>query len=554
MRPVAHLLLFALATTVQARQTAAQQPGSVDGQVTNSSTGEPVSGATLHLMPLRYRGNGDSSQPQASSQTDGGFHFDAVAPGSYVITSERAGFVPNQLNSKSPLITVTGGQSLTGIAVSLTPQGTISGLVEDEDGTPLAGGRVEALAPFTTYGQTSLKLYSNTNADVKGRFVLSKLPPNSYYIVAEPAAAEKDSGKEGDLVRTVYPRGLNIDEGSLVPVSAGQSVPDITVRVRRTTTFHIRGKVADAPAQALAGRLTVAVSPRGSVDSLSLTKKVAVNPNKTFDLGGLTPGAYTLRLTGNSTTGGRSHSLLARQDVEIGGANVEGIVLSVMPALTVTGQIRTDASSNTALPRMTVTARPLEDLSHATQGFANVANDGSFTFNNLDPGLYIFQARAATSGWYVKSITLNQRDVLNKQADLSEMSNARLDVLVSTGAGEVDVTVQQTDGSDAAVTDAGNTIVLAPETVGPDGSGVLFGFARQNASFAFKNVRPGKYFGYVVERGDPNLWQNPDFLHAMEGQGSSLEVGENSRQQIQLPPLALEQVEQAAGRIGLQLQ
>jgi hypothetical protein len=115
------------------------------------------------------------------------------------------------------------------------------------------------------------------------------------------------------------------------------------------------------------------------------------------------------------------------------------------------------------------------------------------------------------------------------------------------GAGEVDGTVQGT--GDAPV----STIVLVPEAVGPDGSGVLFAYSRQNGSFAVKNIRPGKYFGYAVQRADPNLWQNPDFLRGMQGQGSSLEVDENSRQQIQLPLLALEQVEQAAGRLGLQV-
>ena len=96
--------------------------------------------------------------------------------------------------------------------------------------------------------------------------------------------------------------------------------------------------------------------------------------------------------------------------------------------------------------------------------------------------------------------------------------------------------------------------MLVPEIVGPEGSGVLFGYSRQGGSFAFKNVRPGRYFGYAAQRGDPNLWQNPEFLQSMQSQGISLEIGENGRQQIQLPLLALEQVEQAAGRIGLQVQ
>ena len=551
-KPLAKYLVFALVLSLRASQNPAQQQtGSVDGQVTDSNTGEPVASATVHLVPLRYSRGGNSSQPEASSQSDGAFHFEAVSPGSYVLTAERAGFVLNKIDSKSPMITVAAGQVVTGVAVALTPQGTISGRIEEEDGTPLAGARVEALAPFVHLGQSSLKLYANTNADADGQFVLAKLPPNDYYLVAEPAAsADKKPAREGDLVRTIYPRSLEIEGGSTIPLAAGQTVPDITIRVRRTTTFHVRGKIADAPTTGAGAKFAVAVSPRGSVDSISLTKKVTVTPEGTFDIGGLTPGAYTLRLTGPSGTGGRNHSLLTRQDVEIGGGNLEGIVLSIMPALTVTGQIRVDSTSNTSLPRVTLLARPLEDVSHSTQGFANVAGDGSFTLTNLDPGLYVFQARVGIAGWYVKSMTLNQQDILNRQVDLSEMSSARLEVSVSPGAGEVDVTVQSNAPATAAP-DAGNTVILVPETVGPDGSGVLFGFARSNASYEFKNVAPGKYFGYAALRGDPNLWQNPEFLRAVASQGASLTVAEGSTQQIQLSLLPAELVEQAAGRVGL---
>lgn len=532
-----------------------QQPGSMDGQVTNSVTGEPVGNAFVRLMALRYR-SGIRNQPQTSSQADGTFHFDSIPPGNYVITAERDGFVSNQLNSASKIVSIAPGQALNGVAVSLTPQGSIAGRVEQEDGTPVPFARVEALAAVTTRGLMSFKLYSTAAADKTGKFALAKLPPNDYYVVAEPAQSKKPAddktaddklAKEGDLVRTVYPRSLDIEGGSSIPVGAGQSVPDITVRMRRAFTFHVRGRVADTSTDSGLSNLKIAVSPRTAVDSVILTRKVGVNANGTFDVGALIPGAYTLRLTGNAGLRGRNNALLARQEIEIGSADLDGLVLSVMSALTVTGQVRVAASGNSPVPRVSIVAKPLEDMSHATQGLANIAADGSFTFTNLDPGLYVFHVFSATPGMYAKSITLNQQDVLDKEVDLSGLTSARLEVLMSPGAGEVDGTVQGTGDTPVS------TIVLVPEVVGPDGSGVLFSYSRSDGSFAVKNVRPGKYFGYAVQRGDPNLWQNPDFLRVMQSQGASLEIDENSRQQIQLPLLASEQVEQAAGRLGLQV-
>jgi hypothetical protein len=557
-RALAARLLLVLAPVLlcaaQQQRQLSSPAATVDGVISDANTAEPVGGATLHLVALRYLRGGSQSQPQATSGADGAFHFDGVSAGTYVITAERSGYVANKLSSKSRFITVTSGQSLTGVTVSLARAGVISGLASDETGAPLPGTQVEALAAFTTYGQTSLELFGNSTADRQGRFVLSGLPANSYYLLAKPVAPSPS--KEGELVQTFYPRSVELEGAATVPVGVGESVDDIAIRIRRTATYHIRGRISDIPLQSGSSGLTLTVSPAAAANSLALARKVTPAPNRSFDVPGLTSGEYILRLTSTNGSSGRSHALLARQEVEIGGGDISGVVLSAMPPLTIAGQVRVDSSSNDALPSVSVSARPLEDVSHGSMGFTKVASDGSFALNNLDPGLYLFQAHPAAPGWYVKSMTLNGRDVLNQQADLSDMTAGRLEILVSPGAGQVNVTVLPPSGSssDAATTDAGNTVVLAPEIVGPDGSGALFGFARQNASFSFKNVRPGKYFCYVAQQGDPNLWQNPDFLKAMQALGTPVEVAENGSVQIQLAVLALDDVEQTAARVGFQLQ
>ncbi len=541
--------LFALAVALQGQPPQQQQPGSLDGQITNSLTGEPVPNATVHLIGLRYIRGGNNSSPETTTQAEGAFHFDSLSPGVYVVTAEHEGFVPDELNTKSAMVTISPGQVVTSVAVSLTPEGTLSGKLEEDDGTAVPGALVQALASLTTRGRTSLRLYSNTHTDKNGQFLLTGLPPNSYYVVADPPDAPQKASKDGTLARTIYPRSLDIDGGSPLPVGAGQSLGDISVRMRRTSTFHIRGKVADALGDTAGTKLKLVISPRSSVESPSLARSVNLGPYNTFDIGGLASGAYTLRLTGAPRSIGRSRALLARQDVDLGGSNLSGVVLTVMPPLTITGQVRVDGSANsTPLPQVSVTGRPLEDLNHSSFGTSRMAPDGSLTFTPIDPGLYAFRVFSGTNGWYVKALTLNQQDILNKPVDLSESTTARLDVVMSPGAGELDGTVQNPD------TTAGTTIIVVPANVGPDGAGVLFSFLTRNGTFAVRNVPPGKYLAYAAQRGDPNLWQNPDFLKAIESMGIPVEVDENSRQQIQVPLLSLEQAELVAGRLGLQAQ
>ncbi len=135
--PAYLLLLFPLAL---AAQTAVQQgvPGTIEGRVTNSITGEPISGATLHLYAVNGRGLPPVGPQTGSSQGDGLFHFDSVPEGSYLIVAQASGFTDMRGFGPRQRLTVSGGQQITGIVIALSPQGSISGKVVDEDGKPVA--------------------------------------------------------------------------------------------------------------------------------------------------------------------------------------------------------------------------------------------------------------------------------------------------------------------------------------------------------------------------------------------------------------------------------
>ncbi|MBV9766531.1 MAG: carboxypeptidase regulatory-like domain-containing protein, partial [Acidobacteriaceae bacterium] len=104
-------------------------PGSVEGRVSNAQTGDAIPGASLHLYPLLThggaRGGRDRQAPAATSQPDGGFRFEGVAPGTYFVSAERDGFVAPAPNGPPPGISVSAGQQVTNISVLLNPQGVI---------------------------------------------------------------------------------------------------------------------------------------------------------------------------------------------------------------------------------------------------------------------------------------------------------------------------------------------------------------------------------------------------------------------------------------------
>ncbi|MDQ2776446.1 MAG: carboxypeptidase-like regulatory domain-containing protein [Acidobacteriota bacterium] len=515
-------------------QTVTTQPGSIGGRVTNSVTGDLIPGVAIHLLPLRYAGD-HAPQLQTTSQSDGSFHFDSVPPGTYLVLTERDGFVASQSDAVSHMVPVQAGQAVGDVTVQLTPQGTVAGKVVDEEGKPMPAANVRALSK-SQRGSTA-------TTDASGSFKLLKLMPGDYYLWADPPAKSQDG-----FVRTFYPQALSLDDATTISVTAGQDTPDITIRLLKAATYHIKGKIIEPSDEAQIQRFRISITPRAPINAAEFTKSVRVNPDRTFEVDGLVPGNYTLRLTGQFSRTGRANRLLARQDAEIGSRSLDDVVLPVTPPITLTGHVAAaDSQTPVDFTRVHVMAVPGEDLRRATQVFAPVAADGSFNLANLDPRLYQFRVALSLPGMYVKSVLFNQQDVTDKEVDLSQDGSGQLQIDLRSGAGEIDGTVQPPDSP--------GLVIIVPENLGPEGwSGVRFGYPRQGSSFAIGDLPPGKYAAFAADRLGFSLWQNPDFLRDISNLGTSVQVDENSRQQVQLQKVPVEQIQQIAARLNLPMQ
>jgi hypothetical protein len=234
--------------------------------------------------------------------------------------------------------------------------------------------------------------------------------------------------------------------------------------------------------------------------------------------------------------------------VEIGSSGLDDLVLPITAPITLSGHVVT-AESQTPVDftRVHVMAVPAEDVRGATQVFAPVGADGSFSLANLDPGLYRFQVALSLPGAYVKSVLFNQQDVTDKAVDLSQNGSGQLQIDLRSDAGEIDGTVQPLDSP--------GLVIIVPENLGPEGwSGVRFGYSRQGGWFAIGELPPGRYTAFAADRLGFSLWQNPDFLRGISTLGTSVQVDENSRQQVQLQKIPVDQIQQIAARLNLPMQ
>ncbi len=559
------LPLIGLAQTNQPPATddpAAQATGSIDGRVVNAETGDGISGATVRAIPMGPRGS-VSTMKSGTSQADGSFTVDGLAPGTYLLMASQSNFTSSMKGAQGhTAVNVDAGQSVSNVSLQLTPIGRIRGKVVDDEGNPVQGAQVEAFTTYLIRGKNQLRQISQVKTDEQGGFAVKAGQLGRYYLAAEPdgqPAAPNAENAKGEpeqpaleLVRTFYPKALDLDNATPVDLAPGQDSPEIVIQLVRAAANHIRGRIEGFAATGR--RPTVTLGPRGSIIADGIGKVVVANKDGTFDIPKVISGSYTLSVAGTGATDnpgpgqGRFAArprLLVKQDIDVGGDDVNGIVLTAVPLINLSGRVTIDGLDNANLSSVRVNLFPSAAGIAGRFQTASVQRDGSFEIGNVAPGQYVVQVLSSPSGTYVRSVTYNRQDITSTGLDLSQGGGGEIDILLRSGSGEVDGTLQ----SNAQIA-ATTVMVLAPEALAMDGSGVLLANMQSTGSFVVRNVPPGHYYAYAVERWSP-LWQNPDFLRSIQNQGATIDLPENGHLQVQLSLLSADQVEAVAVPLGL---
>ena len=570
-------MLLAAQNAQQPGTTDTRQPGSVTGRITDAISGDGIAGASVHLFPRSGGPPGGSQLTSITSLDDGSFHFDHIAPGTYVLLANHANYLMSF--NRSETLTVNEGQQLTSITIQMNPLGTMSGKVVTGNGRPLAGINVELFSAFYQRGTLQLRRVQNSSSNLRGEFFIQHVTPGKYYLAAgapaepsrrrmkrseektakPPAPIKNSEGIELNFIRTYYPKATAIESASLIEVAAGASTPDLEIQLQRAETFHIRGKVEGLQANALQQAPMLSLTPRGTSQHSGLGRTVPAQADGSFTIDKVPSGSYTLWLLGSYAGGqnpnwrGARSRVLGRQDVDVNAADVSELSLALMPPINLTGQVTqvNAPAGNTGQgqPFRVMLTSAAGQPGMSALGPVPVDANGGFSLQNLEPGAYMVRLLGVPPGMYVQSVTLNRQDVMTNGMDLSQGGGGELQITLRGGAAEVDGTLSSS-GASQGVT---GTVLLVPETIPVDGSGVLMASLATGGTFAVKSVPPGHYSAFAIEHWT-TIWQNPEFLRSMQREGTSLDVQENGHAQVQLPFLTMDQVQADASRVGLTAQ
>ena len=508
--------------------------GVIEGSVIDSATGEPIRKASVTLaaipivMGIRTGGGmmgGDlydpammpanriANAPPAVLTTDADGRFRAVlTPGRYGIRAGRSGYLATPAGVTA--LSLIPGETLKGVTIKLTKQALITGRVIDADGEPLAGVRVQCLR-WTTMGQNgqrALTPQSSGGTNDKGEYRIFGITPGEYIVSAEADATGPmpETGVRAAYVTLFAPGVTDLADARAIHLASGairEGRDGIDFRMRRVPVVEVSGKVTSA--SGLAGTM-VSLLPRNPALYMSLSRQhsAQVDPDGSFALPNVPPGAYVLHATGVSSQNQQRFS--GRMNLDVGGRDLKGLTLSLEPAITLKGQIRVDgALAPSVVPPVALDSLALwlQPQGGGPSGGASSRVDakGRFTVSSLDPVPYRIQAGGLPKGYYIKSIQLGGVEV--RDVNSVDLSTARAgsagDCIIRLEYGTAEVSGKVLDKKERPASDVQVIVVDARGEI-VRGAGTLI-----DGQYRITELPPGTYRLFPVvdaDISDPNTF------------------------------------------------
>lgn len=501
----------------------------VDGQVLNASTGEPLGKASLIL-----RGSGSSRSYAATTNAFGQFAISGVEPGKYRLSATRTGFVAIDYGARDFLqagtvFSLDPKQSMSGVRLRMTPHGVISGRVADEDSEPMPFLQVQAMRYRYLQGRKQLAPYGSATTNDLGEYRIFGLPPGRYLIFVSPRLTS--AGATGEqYVPMYYPGATDAAAAAPLDVGPGAQLRGADLALSRRRTARLRGHLTDASGVARA-RATIYLRPNGVSGGSGMNRPTMIDPAGNFEIRGVVPGSYTLI----AAVQDRSASLNARLPVEVGAGNLDGLNLTIQPAVTVAGRIRLpDQAAAVSLASIQVTLRSRDSASLPFGGSssAKVKDDGAFTIPNVNPDRYAITLSGLPEGFYLKAAVAGGRDSLIAGLDLSRGPGGPVDLLLAPNAGMAAGVVQDDKRQPAS----GATVVLIPQEPERRDLPQFYrtAIADDSGAFSLRNLDPGQYKAFAWSDLEPGAYMDPDFLKPVENRGETITIREGSQESAQL--------------------
>ena len=169
--------------------------GTVEGRVYDPSTGAGIAGARVRIVALStlMGGLGDKKASTTTTDDEGNYRLTDASPGPFFMVASKAGYVPDESgNGKEGLPEhmerffrdpanyagprMHAGGTVTGQDVPMIRGATVKGIVQNKEGKPIQGARIEwkrrAVTPLLMLARAGDDSSTAATSDEKGVFEL----------------------------------------------------------------------------------------------------------------------------------------------------------------------------------------------------------------------------------------------------------------------------------------------------------------------------------------------------------------------------------------------
>jgi hypothetical protein len=493
----------------------------------------------------------------ATTDADGRFTLKNVERGRYRLSVTRNGFVEQEYGQKTPndpgsILTLAPGQEVKDLLFRLIPWSVIAGRIRDEDGDPLPWVHVTALREAYTDGKRKLSPTAQETTNDLGEYRLFGLRPGRYFVRAtystknqmvsgneemdEPTPLEESSAQR--YVPTYYPGTPDPGKAATIMVKPGDEIPSVDILLQRVAAYKIHGRIYNMITHRTGKDISVMMLPRNNqvAEYIVNFEAAVLDKDGSFVLKDILPGSYTL----SAFWFDEGKPYVAKQNIDVGNADVEGVTLTIASGMTINGRLIWDGKPSLEGDELSVSP------SSSEQGIefgdaARVAPNGAFILKNISEDTYHLFVNGMSKDCYIKAIRYGMVDALYDGFAVQRGTDASLEVTLSSRGARVQGAVTDADGLPVA----GVWVVLVPEEAH---RGQMQMYKKtttdQYGHFELRGISPGDYKLFSWDQVENGAWQDPEFLKPFEEKGKEVKLQEGDSKSVNLAAIKTASSEQ----------
>lgn len=403
--------------------------GRLSGRIINSDSGAPLVNVQVDLQT-------QSADTRWCARTDASGRYSIVGlpPGLYTVWATAPGFVSAAFGLRrsrdvQSAVPVAANGHAANVDIALTAESTLSGRLTLADGSPHANATVTAQRPHLTDGQLLLKDYGSARTDADGRYRISGLLYGDYYVSASAPAAPPGS-EAGRFAPTFYPGRADPSEAQRVRVAKGGHLERVDFPSTTVRWVQVTGTVRSANDTPLldAAIIMQARDPERLSPGSGSRPRWLDGGRFVFD--DVPPGEYIIRSLG--AVEANAPSLFAAQAVNVCGADVVGLVLTVVEGATLSGRVQLESHGTPApdLTQLRLFVPLVDGTRFGGEPAERMGRGGEFVVAGVDAGRRLIRATGVPAPWMLSRVTQNGQDITDVPVDV--LPGARLPDVVLT--------------------------------------------------------------------------------------------------------------------------